>query len=71
MEGIGLAAKVEKMQRFWNRAAVFVYGVLLPLACLIMALGDSIPYALFVFWFGFPYIEQMGMDHTRQKELRR
>jgi len=34
-------------QRFWNIAGIIMYGVMLPLSCLFIVLGEPIPFALF------------------------
>lgn len=66
-----MSTKEAKMQRFWNVAAIILYGVFLPLSCLFLIVGESIPIALILFWFFLPYIEHSGMEHLRQKELKR
>lgn len=66
-----MTRKLQKMQSFWNVMTVIIYGVFLPLSCLLMALGENLPYALLFFMFALPYIEQAGMDHLRRKEMNR
>jgi hypothetical protein len=66
-----LTGKEAKMQRFWNVTGVIMYGVFLPLSCLFMVVGESIPFGLIAAWFVLPYIEQSAMEQLRRKEAKR
>ncbi|GEB33272.1 hypothetical protein [Brevibacillus parabrevis] len=65
-----MTTKEAKRQRFWNGIAIVLYGVLLPLCCLLMVVGETIPYPLLLVWFALPYIEQSGMEYARRKEVK-
>lgn len=57
-------------QRFWNIAGIIMYGVMLPLSCLFIVLGEPIPFALFAIWITFPFIEQSAMEQLRRKNAQ-
>jgi len=47
-----------------------MYGVMLPLSCLFIVLGEPIPFALFAIWITFPFIEQSAMEQLRRKNAQ-